>query len=365
MEHVAAPTSPPFCPNPRCKFHGHHRGWRWVRDGFYERQATPQRIQRFRCCHCQRHFSTQTFSTTYWLKRPQLLEPIFHGLISCSCLRQLARAHDISPQTALLFANRIGRHCLLFHERLRPKAPMREPQVLDSFQSFEYSQYHPTLYHLMLGKDSHFCHGFTDTELRRSGAMTNSQKHRRAHLEQLWGRPDPRSTETEVARLLRTICAEPQPLVIHSDEHQDYPRAFRRVPHLTIDHRTTSSRAARIPQNPLFAVNLFDGLIRHSEANHKRETIAFAKRRQMAIWRLWQLVVWRNYMKSFSERKRDASPAMRLGVTKRRFTAQEVLQKRLFVTRVELPAPWREYYFGEVPTREVPNGRRHQLSYAA
>ena len=56
-------------------------------------------------------------------------------------------------------------------------------------------------------------------------------------------------------------------------------------------------------------MNLLDLLIRHSSANHKRETIAFSKRRQSAAERLFVLVVWRNYLKSFSERKRDATPA--------------------------------------------------------
>jgi hypothetical protein len=37
-------------------------------------------------------------------------------------------------------------------------------------------------------------------------------------------------------------------------------------------------------QNPLFPVNLADLLLRHSSANHKRETIAFSKRRQGAMY---------------------------------------------------------------------------------
>jgi hypothetical protein len=49
-----------------------------------------------------------------------------------------------------------------------------------------------------------------------------------------------------------------------------------------VTHRTISSRALRDTRNPLFAINLLDLLIRHSGANHKRETIAFSKRRQSA-----------------------------------------------------------------------------------
>ncbi|RIK90395.1 MAG: hypothetical protein DCC71_25555, partial [Proteobacteria bacterium] len=63
-------AAPPFCPNPDCDFHLDPRGWRWKRNGHFVRRAAPRRIQRYVCARCGRHFSSQTFSTTYWLKRP-------------------------------------------------------------------------------------------------------------------------------------------------------------------------------------------------------------------------------------------------------------------------------------------------------
>jgi transposase-like protein len=355
---------PPFCPNPACAFHSDSTGWRWVRDGFYSREATPCRIQRFRCRGCRRRFSEQTFRTSYWLRRPALLIPVLHGLLSCSALRQIARALEASPQTILLHANRLGRHCLLFHQLHRPRGPLAESLALDGFESFEHSQFHPTRYHVVAGRTSHFFYGFTDSELRRSGRMTRTQKRRRAELEARLGRPDPRSSEQEVAAVLELVCPDPQPITLHTDEHPDYPLALRRLRHLQVTHRTIRSRAARTPSNPLFAINLLDLLIRHSGANHKRETIAFAKRRQMAIGRLWLMLVWRNYLKWVSERRRRSTPAMRLGLFPRRLRAAELLARRLFVSRVGLPPRWQSYYWGKTPTRACPNGRDHRLRYA-
>ena len=365
MTRTSATSAPPFCPNPACPFHRTPAGWRVVRDGYFSRLATPHRIQRYRCRHCRRRFSDQTFRTTYWLKRPNLLSAVFHGLISCSCLRQLARATDASPQTILLHANRLGRHCQLFHERHRPRGPLAESVALDGFQSFEASPYYPTWFHAVVGRRSHFFYGFTDSELRRSGRMTQPQKRRRAEFERRLGRPDPRSIERECAALLAIVCPQPQTLELHSDEHPDYPRALRRLTHLAVRHRTLSSRAARTPENPLFAINLLDLLIRHSGADHKRATIAFAKRRQMAAWRLWVLLVWRNYLKWVSERRRHDTPAMRLGLSRRRLSVPDLLRERLFVTRTALPARWARYYWGQVPTRTLPNAREHRLRYAA
>jgi hypothetical protein len=127
----------------------------------------------------------------------------------------------------------------------------------------------------------------------------------------------------------------------------------------------TPGRALRTPHNPLFPVNLLDLLIRHSSANHKRETIAFSKRRQSAIERLWILVVWRNAMKSFSERRRDATPAQRLGLLQRRLGVDEVLAERLFVSRTALPARWTSYYWRTTPTRRIPNLHHHTARYAS
>jgi hypothetical protein len=107
-----------------------------------------------------------------------------------------------------------------------------------------------------------------------------------------------------------------------------------------------------------------DLLIRHSGANHKRETIAFSKRRQSGAERLAVLLVWRNYIKSFSERKKDESPAMRLGLIDSRLTVREVLSRRLFPTRVTLPERWNVYYGKEVKTRPIRNCVRHPLTYA-
>jgi transposase-like protein len=364
MSPTAGHTPPPFCPNPECPFHSQPTGWQWHCDGCFSRRAAPYRVQRFRCCECGRRFSEQTFRTNYWLKRPDLLVPILHGLQACSGLRQLARSHRASPQTILLHANRLGRHCQLFHEQHRPRGALTEPIALDGFQSFEYSQFHPTWYHVVAGTDSHFFYGFTDSELRRSGTMTASQKRTRTLIEESHGKPDPRSIEKETAAVLALVCGKSPQVELHTDEHQDYPRALKRLKDVAFAHHTVSSRAVRDARNPLFAINLLDLLIRHGGSNHKRETIAFAKRRQMAIWRLWVMVVWRNYMKWVSEQRHEDTPAMRLGIVPHRLSAKRVLEERLFVTRVGLPERWRPYYWGKVATRMMPKGRPHRMRFA-
>jgi hypothetical protein len=160
------------------------------------------------------------------------------------------------------------------------------------------------------------------------------------------------------------LAPQPQTLELHTDEHTDYPLALRHLPHLQVVHRTISSRASRTPSNPLWPINLLDMLIRHSGANHKRETVAHSKRRQSAADRLFVFKVWRNYHKWFSERRRDETPAMRLGLATRRTSISEILKQRLFPTRIEMPRRWQDYYWRRVPTRMYPRIQQHELKYA-
>jgi len=366
MSACAAPFVPPWCPNELCAFHQDTGTlWHWVRAGFYTRQTKPQRIQRFRCEHCGRYFSEQTFRGDYWHKRPELLPETFHALTHCTGYRQLARKFGCSPQTIMRQADHLGRHCLLFHERLRPKGEIGEPLALDGLRTFEYSQYHPSEYHNVIGRQSHYVYGFTHSELRRSGTMTARQRCRRAELERALGRPDPRSVEREVARVLGIVAAGSQHIELHTDENPAYPRALRALADIEVEHRTISSRAARTTQNTLFAINLFDGLVRHSCANQKRETIAFSKRASGGIARMWVMLVWRNYVKWFSERRSGGTPAMRAGVCERRLSVREILKWRLFPARIRLPEAWANHYWGRVPARQYPQGRRRPLKYAA
>ena len=361
-----APQEPPFCPNAQCPFHvGNRARWPFIRAGFFVRKHLPGRIQRWRCLECKRYFSAQTFRTDYWLKKPQLQLPLLMALVSCSCARQIAREFRVAPETVLRQTARLGRHALLFHYENRPRGPVQEPLVVDGIESFEYSQYTPIHFHIAVGSHSHYLYGFTDSELRRKGRMTSRQRRRREKLERTLGRPDPKSIEKEFAALLELIAPEPQRLVLHTDEHPAYVRALRRLPHLTIDHKRTSSRDERTPQNPLWPINHTDMLIRHSCSEHRRETISFPRRRQCSAERLWVFVVWKNWIKSFSERKKDASPAMRLGIADHRWSAEEVLRERLFPRRVNLPIRWADYYWRRIPTRRVPRGRLHQQKYAA
>ncbi len=356
---------PPHCPNPNCR---HHRqltpGWRFKRIGYYRRHLSPHRIQRFLCLHCRRSFSTQTFATSYWLKRPDILPQLLTKTTGCMANRQIARDLRVAPSTIDRQLSRLGRHCLLFHtERMQSARPANQ-FVIDGFVTFEQSQYWPFHHHLAVEKDTDFLVYFTDSELRRSGRMTKAQKRKRKRLEDLHGRPDPKAVYKDVKHLLEVVAGGQRRVTVLSDDHRDYPRALKRLP-CESTHLVTSSQERRDVGNPLFPINLADLLIRHSSSNHKRETIAWSKRRQSSAERLAVFLVWRNYMKGRREKERGSqTPAQARGMFDSRLEVRDLLERRLFVSRSKLPARWAEYYWRTVCTRVLPRQRRHELSYA-
>jgi transposase-like protein len=369
---------PPHCPNPDCPFHQPHPDWRFARAGFFVRPSDQRRFQIFRCRQCRRHFSSRTFATTYWLRRRNLLRQVAAWSVEAPGLRQMGRVLGASPATIARHLARLGRHCLLFHEWTcaGPTAPggtslaKAEPFVIDGFESFEYSQYFPFHLNLAIGAKSHFIYTFNQSPLRRKGRMTPFQRLRRAELEARLGRPDPRAIERAFGALVRELLPRCRGrLVLHTDEHPGYERGLRRLARelkrAAIDHHTTSARARRTPRNPLFPVNLADLLLRHGGANHRRETIAFSKRRQAACERAAVFLVWRNYIKRWSETGRDETTAMKAGVLDRPLDWGTVLRQRLFRAHRRLSEEWNAIYERRIAT--LAYGRRqtrHACRYA-
>jgi transposase-like protein len=355
---------PPHCPNPDCKYHNHLQpGWDYKRNGYFWRQAQPNRIRRFQCKHCRVHFSSQTFSPTYYLKRPDVLAQLMTKTIGCMANRQIADDLYVTPNTVDNQLYRLGRHCLLLHKQLCANLPQPRTIAVDGFESFELSQYHPFDFHLAVDCDTGLFLGFTDSPLRRKGTMTPRQRKKRQELETRYGRPDPQAVRKDMTELLEDVVQPGSAVTIRSDKHRSYPKALDRI-QARIRHEVVSSQDYRDRHNALYEVNLLDLLIRHGVANHKRQTIAWAKRRQGAALRLMVFLVWRNYVRTRWRKQCEETPAMQAGLLGRPLTVEEILGQRLFVSKAGLKGRWSQYYWGEVQTPALGRNRRHELKRA-
>ncbi len=336
-------------------------------------------MPRFRCTACRRTCSRQSFAVSFYLKRPELLVPVAAGLQAGSAHRQIARSLGCAPSTVTRLSARLGRHALLLLARsLRHlEGSLEEPIVLDHFETFEFTQDYPFGIATPVGSESWFVYGLDPAPHARSGTRSPAQQARLARRPARPLRGGYEASSARIIKLLLALKSAGGPVELIGDGHPAYDRAAQR------SGRAADLRLYRFPNPPrgpkgaprspeavardraMFPVDALHALLRHSAAHHRRETIAFGRRLNALMERLFLTAVWRNFVKRRSERKPDpTTPAMRLGLAAERWPWRRVLAKRLFPGREKLPRSWRDLYNRDWTTPVLPDNTRHRLHQA-
>jgi transposase-like protein len=370
---------PPFCPWAACPEHARTGpGYRFRRHGSYA-TAVRSAVPRYRCQTCRRTFSRQTFSLTYYLKRPALLGSVAAQLVGGSAHRQIARTCRCAPSTVTALSARLGRHSMLLHARARSRLTGRltEPIVLDHFETFEFSQDLPFSIATPVGAQSWYSYDLDPVPHDRTGRRSTFQQ---ARLDQRPHRPHHGGIHGSTRRIVDLLLQLARPgstLQLDTDGHAAY--------HDVVTHHPERSRirlssypnpdrgpkgaprspAARLRDRALFPVDLWHALLRHSCAHYHRETIAFGRRLNALLDRTYLTLIWRNFVKGRSERKPDpATPAMKLQLTSEPWTWRHVLARRLFPARQHITPTESTLYRREWFTPVLPNNRTHTLRHA-
>jgi hypothetical protein len=336
-------------------------------------------VPRFRCAACRRTFSRQSFAVSFYLKRPELLVPVAAGLQAGSAHRQIARSLGCAPSTVTRLSARLGRHALLLQARaLRYlEGSLAEPIVLDHFETFEFTQDFPFGIATPVGGDSWFVYGLDPAPHARAGTRSAAQQARLAARPRRPLRGGYEASSARVVSMLLALKPAGRTLELIGDGHPAYDRAVRRSGHagsVRLQRFPNPPRGSKgAPRSPeaiardraMFPSDALHGLLRHTAAHHRRETIAFGRRINAVMERLFLTAVWRNFVKGRSERRPDpTTPAMRLGLTTERWTWRRVLARRLFPRREILPPAWRDLYRRNWITSTLPSNTRHRLRQA-
>ena len=334
---------PPCCPWPECPAH-RSPGTGFHRYGSYLTKSSPKRIPRFVCLDCERTCSRQTFSTTYYLKRSELLVAVASGLAACSCHRQLARSLHCAKTSVTRQAERLGRHAILFHARCNAQLPaLAEPVVHDHFETFIGRQDRALGVGTPVGANSRYVYDIDPAPHRGSGRRPDRKPEdgtavrvNRAYVE---------SIRRSIRGLIAHLSGSDQ-LVLRVDGRKDYLVALRDetiAPRVVLQAFPNPVRGPKgTPRSPeavgrdlaMFPNDQLHQLLRHTCSDHKRETIAFGRRLESIIGRASLMAVWKNFIKARSERAPDrTTPAMRLALTDERWRFDRILARRLFPSR--------------------------------
>ena len=347
-------TEIPHCVNPKCPyFHNsnpHDSSW-YKNHGHYETTAFST-VQRFRCNHCGKTFSTQSFSIDYYVKQPVDYYELIKSLVSTTGMGNMTRFLGLRHECIQNRYERLSRSLLALHSNMRDKIQMNEDFALDGFESFSMSQYYPNNVNIIAGSSSEFIYGLGFSQLRRKGQMTTKQRCKRNIMESEYGKAPPDAVEKSVASLLNNLCKllhskDLEKKILHTDEHKAYTRAFKKTPGCAevLVHKQTSSKAARNAVNPLFPDNYIDRQIRKDQINHVRETVQFARCPAAMMTRLCIYQMFHNYMmprRVKQQRKGNwETRGEMLGIEKEEIlTAMvQVCSKRVFYNKCNL---WKE-----------------------
>ena len=365
---------PPHCPWPECPDHRPSRRYRCTRQASYRRQCEPRRrVPRFECPTCGRGFSLQSFACTYYLKRPELLLPVAAGLVAGSAHGQIARSLGCAASTVTRLAARLGRHSLLLQAlALEHLEGISEPVVVDHFETFVFSQEDRLAIATPVGQKSWFSYGLDPAPHRRGGKRSAKKRALR--------RPIPPKESGSVARSTRRVfdllcrvagetvevVSDDHPAYTHAERSADFTGSIRRRVFPNPPRGPGSDKAlARERDRQMFAVDLLHKLWRHTQAHHRRETIAFGRRSNAVMERGFLYIVWRNFVKKVSERTREPlTPAMRLNLVPRPLEWSQVLAQRLFPKRIRLPRGWIKVYRRGWITPAVGRNLPHALVHA-
>jgi len=368
---------PRFCPRRNCRYHIRSKGFRYRKHASYS-TVRGVKIPRFRCLGCGSTFSRRAFSLAYYRKRPELLRPVAAGLQAGSAHRQLARTLGCAPSTVTRISALLGRHSLLLLRRALAEleGQLGEDIVLDHFETFELTQDLPFGVATAVGAQSWFVYGIDPAPHARTGRRTRHQERRRKQRPRRQTRGGYVGSTARTLDRLLPLKPPDRRLKILGDGHPAYDRAVQqhaRSNEIELERYPNPPRGPRgSPRSPravardraMFPVDLLHGLLRHSLAAHKRETIAFGRRLNAIVERLFLVAIWRNFVKGVSERRRDpTTPAMRLGLTDRPWKWERVLGRRLFPDREGLAGVWLDLYRRDWITPDLPSNTRHRRRF--
>jgi hypothetical protein len=252
-----------------------------------------------------------------------------------------------------------------------------ESVVLDHLETFELTQDLPVGIATAVGSESWFVYGIDPAPHARTGKRTPAQQKRCEKRVRRPLRGGYVGSTTRMLDRLLPLVPPGQKLHLITDGMKAYDQAVARHPRgdcIRLERHpnpkrgpkgSTRSPMAVARDRAMFPVDMLHGLLRHTLAAHKRETIAFGRRINAICERFFLTVVWRNFVKHRSERRPDhTTPAMKLGLTDRPWTWPRALGRRLFPARERIDSEWMRLYRRDWLTPELGKNTRHRLKYA-
>ena len=327
---------PRHCPLPDCpSLTSHH--FRWRRKGRFKRLCDGRSVPRFTCLECRRTFSSQTFRLDYRLRKPKLGLALFKDFVSKTTMRQSARTLGCTRRTVAQRLALLGQHCREFHrarlERARQSGGIDGIFQLDELETFEESRrLKPVTVPVLIERSSYFVLHAACAPLPARGGLSPALRRKKEAAEQAFGKR--RSGSVAVVResfaCLARVHRSEGLVAVQTDRKSSYATNLKRMFGGRVRHERYSSEAVRGYGNPLFPINHTLAMLRDGVSRLVRRTWAAAKLRERLAWHLWIWIAYRNYVRGITNRARQITPAMAIGIDRQKWKREELLAWRVF-----------------------------------
>lgn len=320
---------PPRCPNQGCEQHVRPTAGFYRRAGFYHPLCRAERVQRFRCTSCRRHFSRQTFRHDYRDRRPHDNERLFWLLVSGVGLRQCGRVLGMDPRAVQQKQWKMAATLTGLHGNLCRRLPADRRWLLDEEETYEGASIRPLTMPVLIEKETWFVVATAVGSIRRLAKAGSARRRRQEHDERHGRRPD-QSSECVRAVLQALADRVPDgPVVLHTDQKSSYATIAASVFGDRLRHVTTAGTLVRDTHNPLFPINTTLAMSRDNCGRLRRRSWLVTKRAPRLQGQMAIFLVYRNYVRRRFNRDQEAqTPARLLGLLPRQLQRQEVLAWR-------------------------------------
>jgi len=353
---------PLFCTNRKCIHHKkeHKKLHWWTKFGFYKTILNGY-VQRFRCKHCGKTFSVQTYNVNYYVKRIINYKKIMQHLSESMSLSSMSRTLKASVETISNRIERLARQIIVFHEYLKSNIKLKEDLTADGFESFVKSQYFPDNIHLLGGKDSQYLYYLNYVLLKRKGRMTELQKKR---IKKLYKKVDfPKGALSKsfcevVDEVFKLAESTDKYTVFYTDMKPEYKAVFKNHSSYNenkVTHTAIHSKKNRTTSDITFTNEYFDRELRKDQANHRRETTCFSRNISASICRMIVYFFNHNYLKNYRVKNREyngVSHAEMAGVPKPKIkeVLNVIFRKRVFFSLENVESFARDLWCKKIKT---------------
>lgn len=322
--------TPTRCPNQDCPQHLTPEDKFYVHNGHYHPACREQPVPRYKCRHCKRGFSDQTFRHDYRDHRPETNARLMELLISGVGLRQAGRMLRLSSTAVVEKLRKFGTTCNLLHQNLAAGLADGRTYLLDEEETIIGSKTRPATVVVVMEREHWFICATGAAPIRRLGPAGS----RRRHLQDLEEAKDGIRKDESFACVKAALIALMQltgdgELHLQTDEKSSYRTLIREVLGPRAGHSTTPGTDPRTRRNPLFPINVTMAMTRDNNGRLRRKTWLHSKQLDCLCHQLVLFAVYRNYIrKRFNSDEEGVTSATCLGLAPRALTFDEALRWR-------------------------------------